>query len=89
MKLHIPTSIVTPKEIKSFKEFVDNMNFKEKARAKVKELDARMTELNSLYDSESNQEKKSEIAKEIHSVMVQTNKFLKMAGADEQEMYMD
>ena len=79
----------TPKEIKSLKEFVDNMNFKEKARAKVKELDARMTELNSLYDSESNQEKKSEIAKEIHSVMVQTNKFLKMAGADEQEMYMD
>ena len=78
----------TPKEIKSLKEFVDNMNFKEKARAKVKELDARMTELNSLYDSESNQEKKSEIAKEIHSVMVQTNKFLKMAGADEQEMYM-
>ena len=78
----------TPKDIKSLKEFVDNMNFKEKARAKVKELDARMTELNSLYDSESNQEKKSEIAKEIHSVMVQTNKFLKMAGADEQEMYM-
>jgi len=78
----------TPKEIKSLKD-VDNMNFKEKARAKVKELDARMTELNSLYDSESNQEKKSEIAKEIHSVMVQTNKFLKMAGADEQEMYMD
>ncbi len=32
----------TPKEIKSLKEFVDNMNFKEKARAKVKELDARM-----------------------------------------------
>ena len=79
----------TPKEIKSLKEFVDNMIFKEKARAKVKELDARMTELNSLYDSESNQEKKSEIAKEIHSVMLQTNKFLKMAGADEQEMYMD
>lgn len=78
----------TPKQILEFKRFVDNMNFKEKARAKVKELDARMTELNSLYDSESNQEKKSEIAKEIHSVMVQTNKFLKMVGADEQEMYM-
>ena len=77
----------TPKQILEFKRFVDNMNFKEKARAKVKELDARMAELNSLYDSESNQEKKSEIAKEIHSVMVQTNKFLKMAGADEQEMY--
>ena len=54
----------------------------------MRELDARMAELNSLYDNESNQEKKSEIAKEIHSVMVQTNKFLKMAGADEQEMYM-
>ena len=79
----------TPKQIKSLKEFVDNMKLKEKARAKVKELDARMAELNSLYDSESNQEKKSEIAIEIHSVMVQTNKFLKMAGADEQEMYMD
>jgi len=79
----------TPKQILEFKRFEDNMNFKEKARAKVKELDARMAELNSLYDSESNQEKKSEIAKEIHSVMVQTNKFLKMAGADEQEMYMD
>lgn len=79
----------TPKQILEFKRFVDNMKLKEKARAKVKELDARMTELNSLYDSESNQEKKSEIAKEIHSVMVQTNKFLKMAGADEQEMYMD
>lgn len=78
----------TPKQILEFKRFVDNMNFKEKARAKVKELDARMTELNSLYDSESNQEKKSEIAKEIHSVMAQTNKFLKMVGADEQEMYM-
>ena len=65
------------------------MNFKEKARAKVKELDARMTELNSLYDSESNQEKKSEIAKEILSVTSLTNKYLRMAGADEQEMYMD
>ena len=37
----------TPKQILEFKRFVDNMNFKEKARAKVKELDARMTELNS------------------------------------------
>ena len=78
----------TPKEIKSLKEFVDNMNFKEKARAKVKELDERMAELNSLYEKETDPKKKSEIAKEIHSVMVQTNKFLKMAGADEQEMYM-
>jgi hypothetical protein len=79
----------TPKEIKSLKEFVDNMNFKEKARAKVKELDARMAELNSLYEKETDPKKQREIAKEIYSVMVQTNKFLKMAGADEQEMYMD
>lgn len=79
----------TPKQILEFKRFVDNMNFKEKASAKVKELDARMAELNSLYDSESNQEKKSEIAKEILSVAALTNKYLRMAGADEQEMYMD
>ena len=30
-----------------------------------------------------------EIAKEILSVAVQTNKFLRMAGADEKEMYAD
>ena len=29
------------------------MTLKEKARAKVKELDARMAELNALYDNES------------------------------------
>ena len=79
----------TPKEIKSLKEFVDNMNFKEKARAKVKELDARMAELNALYDNESDPKKQKEIAKEIHSVAAQTNKFLRMAGASEQEMYVD
>ena len=79
----------TPKEIKSLKEFVDNMNFKEKARAKVKELDARMAELNSLYEKETDPKKQREIAKEILSVASLTNKFLKMAGADEQEMYMD
>jgi hypothetical protein len=77
----------TPKQILEFKRFVDNMNFKEKARAKVKELDERMAELNSLYEKETDPKKQREIAKEIHSVMVQTNKFLKMAGADEQEMY--
>ena len=79
----------TPKDIKSLKELVDNMNFKEKAKAKVKELDERMAELNSLYEKETDPKKQREIAKEIYSVMVQTNKFLKMAGADEQEMYMD
>ncbi len=65
------------------------MTLKEKARAKVKELDARMAELNSLYDNESDSKKQKEIAKEILSVAAQTNKFLRMAGADEQEMYAD
>jgi len=55
----------------------------------VKELDARMAELNALYDNESDPKKQKEIAKEIHSVAAQTNKFLRMAGASEQEMYAD
>jgi len=65
------------------------MNLKEKARLKVKELDERMAELNNLYDNETDSEKKGKIANEILSVMAQTNKFLKMAGASEQEMYID
>lgn len=65
------------------------MTLKEKARTKVKELDARMAELNALYENESDPKKQKEIAKEIHSVVAQTNKFLRMAGADEQEMYAD
>lgn len=48
-----------------------------------------MAELNSLYENEGNPKKQKEIAKEIHSVVAQTNKFLRMAGADEQEMYAD
>ena len=79
----------TPKEIKSLKEFVDKMNCKEKAKAIVKKLDERMAELNSLYEKETDPKKQREIAKEILSVASLTNKFLKMAGADEQEMYMD
>ena len=70
-------------------KFLENMTLKEKARAKVKELDARMAELNALYDNESDPKKQKEIAKEIHSVVAQTNKFLRMAGADEKEMYAD
>lgn len=65
------------------------MNLKEKARLKVKELDERMAELNNLYDNETDSEKKGKIANEILSVMAQTNKFLKMAGASEQKMYID
>ena len=70
-------------------KFLENMTLKEKARAKVKELDARMAELNAEYDNESDPKKQKEIAKEIYSVAAQTNKFLRMAGADEQEMYAD
>ena len=55
----------------------------------MKELDARMAELNALYENESDPKKQKEIAKEIHSVVAQTNKFLRMVGADEQEMYAD
>ena len=65
------------------------MNLKEKARLKVKELDERMAELNNLYDNETDSEKKGKIANEILSVMAQTNKFLRIAGASEQEMYVD
>ena len=79
----------TPKEIKSLKEFVENMTLKEKARAKVNELDKRMAELKTLYENETDPEKKDELGNEILNVAAQTNKFLKMAGADEQEMYAD
>ncbi len=65
------------------------MTLKEKARAKVKELDEKMAKLNALYESETSSEKKSEISQEIYSVMQQTNKFLRMAGASEKEMYID
>ena len=62
---------------------------KEKARAKVKELDQRMAELNKLLENETDPEKKNELTKEILSVAALTNKFLRMAGADEKEMYVD
>ena len=48
-----------------------------------------MAELNNLYDNETDAEKKEEIGDKMLSVMAQTNKFLKMAGASEQEMYVD
>lgn len=65
------------------------MTLKEKARAKVNELDKRMAELNTLYENETDPEKKDELAKEILSVAAQTNKFLRMVGTSEQEMYAD
>lgn len=65
------------------------MTLKEKARAKVNELDKRMAELNTLFENETDSEKKDELAKEILSVAARTNKFLRMAGAGEQEMYAD
>ncbi len=67
----------------------DTMTLKEKALAKVKELDQKMAELNTLYENEKDPEKKSELSKEILSVAALTNKFLRMAGADESEMYVD
>ena len=65
------------------------MTLKEKARAKVNELDQRMEELKKLYADETDPKKKDELGDEMLSVMAQTNKFLRMAGADEQEMYID
>ena len=65
------------------------MTLKEKARAKVNELDKRMAELNTLFENETDPEKKDKLAKEILSVAALTNKFLRMAGTSEQEMYID
>ena len=65
------------------------MNYKEKARAKVKELDERMAELNALIKNETDPEKQKELSKEILSLAAQINKYLKIAGADEEEMYAD
>ena len=48
-----------------------------------------MAELNTLLENVTDPEKKSELTKEILSVAALTNKFLRMAGADEKEMYVD
>lgn len=65
------------------------MNLKEKARAKVKELDQRMAELNAMYEKETDPEKERILRNEILSIAAKTNMYLRMAGADEQEMYAD
>ena len=62
-------------------EFVENMTLKEKARARVKELDAYVEEMNAkgnLTDEEW---------KEVWSAMLQTNRYLRAIGAPESEMY--
>ena len=41
-------------------KFLENMTLKEKASAKVKELDTRMAELNALYENESELKKQKE-----------------------------
>jgi hypothetical protein len=51
------------------------MTLKEKARAKIKELDQRMEELKKLYANETDPKKKDELGDEMLSVMAQTNKF--------------
>lgn len=48
-----------------------------------------MAELNTLFENETDPKKKDELVKEILSVAALTNKFLRMAGASEQEMYAD
>jgi len=62
-------------------EFVENVTLKEKARARVKELDAYVEEMNAkgnLTDEEW---------KEVWSAMLQTNRYLRAIGAPESEMY--
>jgi len=62
-------------------KFLENMTLKEKARAKVKELDAYVEEMNAkgnLTDEEW---------KEVWSAMLQTNRYLRAIGAPESEMY--
>lgn len=62
-------------------KFIENMTLKEKASAKVKELDAYVEEMNAkgnLTDEEW---------KEVWSAMLQTNKYLRAIGAPESEMY--
>lgn len=62
-------------------KFVENMTLKEKARARVKELDVYVEEMNAkgnLTDEEW---------KEVWSAMLQTNKYLRAIGAPESEMY--
>jgi hypothetical protein len=44
------------------------VTLKEKARAKVNELDKRMAELNTLFENETDPKKKDELVKEIIGV---------------------
>lgn len=62
-------------------KFLENMTLKEKARAKVKELDVYVEEMNAkgnLTDEEWG---------EVWSAMLQTNRYLRAIGAPESEMY--
>ena len=56
------------------------MTLKEKARAKVKELDVYVEEMNA-------KGKIDEEWKEVWSAMLQTNRYLRAIGAPESEMY--
>ena len=62
-------------------KFLENMTLKEKARAKVKELDVYVEEMNAkgnLTDEECG---------EVWSAMRRTNRYLRAIGAPESEMY--
>ena len=62
-------------------KFLENMTLKEKARAKVKELDAYVEEMNAKGNL-TNEE-----WGEVWSAMLQTNRYLRVIGAPESEMY--
>ena len=62
-------------------KFLENMTLKEKARAKVKELDAYVEEMNAKGNL-TNEE-----WGEVWSAMLQTNRYLRAIGAPESEMY--
>ena len=62
-------------------KFLENMTLKEKARDRVKELDAYVEEMDAkgkLTDEEE---------KEVWSAMRRTNRYLRAIGAPESEMY--
>ena len=62
-------------------KFLENMTLKEKARARVKELDVYVEEMNAKGNL-TNEE-----WGEVWSAMLQTNRYLRAIGAPESEMY--
>lgn len=63
------------------------MTYREKARKKVEELDAYKAKLDRMYEECTDEKEKKELGELILDVCAMTNKYLKMAGAEENEMY--